>query len=844
MITLADLLQATNGKLYNRQAITFNDFAYDSRRTQANQIFIAVQTPKGDGHHYINESISAGCTGVLCQHVKSYPVTTIVVPDTKQALLDYARFILRKYQIPVVGVTGSNGKSTTKEVIATVLQNRFHVFKNFASYNGRYGLPIALGKLTVEHEVAVLEMASDHFGEIAEMTALVRPKVGIITNISHTHLAWLGSVENVALEKGCLLERLHPDGTAILNSDDEQVMALAEKLDLSKALITYGFSPQADLRLLDFSLYEDSTHFYMSYKGQTYRGLTKLLGKHQLYAVLAGIATGLVYEIPIHEALESIAQLEGLPSRLKALRGKNDSLILDDTFNASPASMRAAIDTLVEIGRENKIAVLGKMADLGHDEHRFHVELGQYVANKVDSLITFGKIGQTIADGARQAGFSAEHIHVTYTPADAIQTILTHQLTNSHATVLLKGSAESRLERVVKGILANPDHDQYKLARSEPGWEHVQIDLPDRPTWVEIDLEALRKNVRCLAKLAKPAKLMAVLKADGYGHGAIKTARIALKNGATWLAVATLGEGIILRESGVTAPILILGYLPAWQASEAIRYDIRVTVFNRHILHALDESAQRLQEKARVHVKVDTGMGRLGLLPHEVVSFIAQSQFSHVEIEGLFTHFGRADDTNLHATKEQLGIFRRIIDELKTSHLCPPIIHAANTAALLNFPESRFDMVRSGIGLYGLAPSPETPIPPEMKPVLSFKTTIAQVKIFPADSPIGYGADYHTQTEEKIAIIPVGYADGFRRSPHTWVEVLVKGKRSPIVGRVSMDQSAINISHIPNVQQGDIVVLIGKQGNEVITVEEVAKRLGTINYEVVSQILARVPRVS
>jgi alanine racemase len=334
------------------------------------------------------------------------------------------------------------------------------------------------------------------------------------------------------------------------------------------------------------------------------------------------------------------------------------------------------------------------------------------------------------------------------------------------------------------------------------------------------------------------------LKADAYGHGAVKVARSALSNGAAWLGVATLEEGISLRRAGIDAPILILGYLPAWQAGEAIRYQIRATVFSRPVLEAFSEAARRLNMTAHIHIKVDTGLGRLGLMPHEAVPFIQVAHLPNIKVEGLFTHFARADEADPRPTQQQLTTFRAILTELDRLKLRPPLVHAANTAGLINFPEARFDMVRTGIGLYGLAPARETPLPAGMKPVLSFKTTVAQVKTLPPNSPIGYGGIYQTPAAETIAIIPVGYADGFRRAPQTWTEVLVKGQRAKLVGRVSMDQSAIRVSHIANIRQGDEVVLIGQQGNESITVEEVAERLGTINYEVVSAILARVPRMT
>jgi Alr-MurF fusion protein len=318
-----------------------------------------------------------------------------------------------------------------------------------------------------------------------------------------------------------------------------------------------------------------------------------------------------------------------------------------------------------------------------------------------------------------------------------------------------------------------------------------------------------------------------------------------LDNGATWLGLATLGEAITLRQAGLEAPLLVMGYTPAWQARQAIHFNVSTTLFSLDLAQTLNQVAADLNRPARVQLKVDTGMGRLGLQAEEVAPFLETiSHYPGLIVEGLFTHFARADEADSAATEAQLDCFKTLLAELTGRQLRPPLIHAANTAAALNFPEARFDLVRTGIGLYGLNPSPDRPLPGGFQPVLSFKTAVAQVKRLKAGSPVGYGATYRTRDEESIAIIPVGYADGFRRSPQNWGEVLVKGRRAPLVGRVSMDQSAINVTHIPNVRPGDEVVLIGRQGQEMLTADEVARKLGTINYEVVSEILARVPRVA
>jgi alanine racemase len=293
---------------------------------------------------------------------------------------------------------------------------------------------------------------------------------------------------------------------------------------------------------------------------------------------------------------------------------------------------------------------------------------------------------------------------------------------------------------------------------------------------------------------------------------------------------------------------LILGYSPAWSARQAILNEMTVTIFDLDVARAFDRAAAELGRKAEVHVKVDTGMGRLGLLPSQVVSFFLElANYGNIEVTGIFTHFSVADSTDpLHRdhTDGQLERFRQVLSALDAVSKTPPVVHCANSAAILSRPETHFDMVRLGIALHGLDPSPAVPCPPDFQRALSFLTTVAQVKQYESGTPISYGNIYKTEGEQTIAVLPVGYADGFRRAPAHWGEVLIRGRRAPIVGRVTMDQTMVDVTHIPGVQIGDRVVLIGKQGQEEITVQNVADRLGTISYEVVSGILARVPRIT
>jgi alanine racemase len=787
-------------------------------------------------------------------------VTTIVIEDTRQALVDWARFVLQKLGPDVVGITGSSGKTTTKELVAAVLSRRHTVFRNYGNYNDRYGLPIALGRLSPEHRVAVLEMACDGVNEIADLAAMARPRIGVVTTINETHLASFGSLEAIAAEKGRLLEALPPaddGGLAILNYDDVRVRAMAGRT--RARVITYGQDPDADVVAAAVEAGPGGvslTVFVKDFSVPGRHGRRKLrvslplLGRHNVYAALAAVAVGLCTGVPLAEALAALAEARPLPGRLNPLPGRQGVRILDDSFNASLASTQAALEVLALFpGR--RVAVLGDPLDAdlnsigrpGSFQARANHLLGQQIAQTADLLLAQGDGARLVAAEAQAAGLPAERVLTTYTAEDTLRSL--EGRLRPGDTVLVKGSMQARMERVVAGLLADAEADTRGLVRQTAGWQKVRLLHPGRPTWLEVDLEAIAHNVRRVVQdvVGPGVRVLAVLKADAYGHGAVRVARTALNNGASYLGVASVNEGTALRQAGLTAPILVLGFVPAWQAREIVLHDLTATIFDLDVAGALDRAARELGRMVRVHVKVDTGMGRLGLLPDQVTALVRDlGQLPHLEVEGIFTHFSVADSDPAY-TRWQIDRFRQVLDELTGAGLDIPLVHAANSAAILSLAESHFGMVRLGLAMYGLDPSSQVPCPADFRPALVFKTQVAQVKALPEGSFVSYGNTYRTTEEQRIAVIPVGYADGFRRAPRHWGHVLVRSRRAPIVGRVCMDQTMIDVTEIPGVRQGDEVVLIGRQGQQWITAEDVAERLGTINYEVVSEILARVPRV-
>ena len=360
-------------------------------------------------------------------------------------------------------------------------------------------------------------------------------------------------------------------------------------------------------------------------------------------------------------------------------------------------------------------------------------------------------------------------------------------------------------------------------------------------TWVEIDLSAIEGNARALFA-SSDAQLMAVVKANGYGHGAVETARAAARGGASWFGVARSEEALELRDSGLKEPILVLCPAPQDSLDQLIRQDISITVGNRDQINAAVSAAQSQSMRAKVHLELDTGMSRTGAAPEEAVSLGRElSDLDSVSFEGVFTHFARADELDARPAREQLERFNQALAELEAADLRPSLAHAANSAATLALPEAQLDMVRVGIALYGLQPSKEQPLPGEFRPALQWKSRLTRVRDLPAGTGVSYGHVYVTKSEERIGTFPVGYADGLRRTGGN--QVLVGSQQVPVVGRVCMDLSMMQLEPVPGAEVGDEVVLIGSQGDATITAEQVADRWDTINYEVTCGINQRVPRL-
>ncbi len=366
-----------------------------------------------------------------------------------------------------------------------------------------------------------------------------------------------------------------------------------------------------------------------------------------------------------------------------------------------------------------------------------------------------------------------------------------------------------------------------------------------RPTWAEIDLAAIKRNLAEIKQAAGHARIMAMVKANAYGHGMLEVSRICYQEKVDFFGVASLDEALTLKQEIFDIPILVLGYIPLSDAITVVAEDIRPCIFTIESAQVMSRAAVQLNRPAHLHIKLDTGMGRIGFLPDDNSLNLLQeiAALPGVKIEGIFTHLAEADIEDSSFTREQINTFKRFIKKMEERGINIPLKHCSNSAALINFPEAHFDMVRAGILLYGLFPSPQTKLGKiDVIPAMTLKSRVSYVKTLPVGHSISYNRTFYCQRDTRVATVPIGYADGYSRLLSNRTQALIKGKLVPLVGNVCMDMCMFDVSGVGEVKEGDEVILFGRP-EDGVTANDLAQAIGTINYEVVSALGSRVPRI-
>lgn len=802
--------------------------AIDTRKPIGEEyVFWAIKGQHFNGNDFAEDALARGVRAAVVNREdlfdKPLPegTTLIQVRDTLSALQALAADYRSLFKCPVVGITGSNGKTLVKEMLASILCSERRTYRSPLSYNTQVGAALGLLGMRPEHEVAVIEAGISLPGEMDRLERMIRPDHGILTVISKAHIGGLESLENTLEEKRRLFRNLRgSDSFLLLNADDALSMSVAGRFQAN--VITFGFSKWADVRADCIEALPDKGHrFTMRLFDKNLDVRIPVPGRFNILNALAASAAATQLGVSAEAIARGLAEFHPSPMRLEMHTTVTGVTLINDTYNSDPASMKGALDVLAKVGEgRRKIAILSEMLDLGLHSREEHLAVGKDVARTgVNQLITVGETAALIGQSAVLEGMPPQRITNTRTQDEAAGEL--EKTMNRGDVVLFKGSRWFRLERIARELVGSMG-----------------------PTRLVVDLDSIAANIKAVRRIVgENVDIMTVVKSFGYGNDSIRTSKVALENGVNYLAVAFPDEGATLRENKIDAPILVFN-VQFEEVDKIVRYGLSAVVSSVALAEALNAAAAG-GDKIPVHIKVDTGMGRSGVWVDEAPPFIEKVfQMENLLVEGIMTHFSSADDPDADDyTRGQIDSFNWLVKQMRAKGYDFRYIHAANTAALARFPETHYTMVRPGLGVYGMYPSDAIRPLIHLEQVITFCTKIAQIKEHPPGRCISYNRRFITNRPCRIATLHVGYNDGYPRFQSNVGQVLVHGRRAPVVGTVCMDTIMIDVTDIPDAAVGDEVVLIGRQGDEQILADEIAANGNTINYEIVCKISPRVTRV-
>ncbi len=806
--------------------------ATDSRAAiRAGDVFVGLVGPHFDGGRFAGHAMAEGASVALVapghEVVPAARQALLVVADPLAALQALAAEARRRFAGTLVAITGSNGKTTVKDMLRHALAAEHRVDASPRSYNSQVGVALALLELDPEAEIGLVECGISLPGEMARLERMVRPDRGIFTNVGDAHLAGLGSRETTAREKAKLFEHL-PAGAWVLTSASETLAR--------EALNELGVTTRLVANLADGETGEEfgwrlanGAAFLVQTEPRADTRVELALQPPAPFlvedAALAAAAALLLGASPAAIAA-GLAEWRPAPMRLEISTTPRGILLINDAYTADPTSVESALAALQrERSTGQAVAVLGGMAQLGAARRGAHTRVGQRVVElAIDRLIGVGAGGEEIAAAAREAGMAPARVHVA---ADAEEAALILEETcRPGDRVLLKGSRPERLEAVAAAL-----------------FDAVS------PSRLYVDLDAIVENFRAIRRAAGPGcGVMAVVKSFGYGLDSVRVGLALERAGVEYLAVAYPDEGVLLRDRGVTAPILVQNLLES-ETEKIVRHGLTAQVASEEQVRWLEREASEQRRAVRVHLKVDTGMARAGAQVGEVVGIArGLDQSEWLQLEGLMTHFAAAEDPGKDEfTRDQIARFAAARRALAEAGFTVRYVHAANSAAIDRFPDAHFNLVRAGLALFGYSRSTRaTPGrgPLAQHPALRLVTRVVSVRPLAAGQPLGYGLTWRPDDGPRtIAVVAIGYADGYAWALSNRSSMVLHGALCPVVGRVCMDVTMLDATAVADrVRPGDDVIVFGPDPGEPDLLE-LARLAGTIPYELLTRISPRVRRI-
>jgi alanine racemase len=808
---LLSALAAACGGLQRGPDHRIRHLSIDSRQPFHPQdtLFIALGGKHHDGHRYLEELRKRGVTSFLVRKGTAPAdgrVGTIEVDDTLSALQRIAAWHRAQYTLPVVGITGSNGKTVVKEWLNQLLAPDERIVRSPGSWNSQVGVPLSVWMIDAAHTLGLFEAGISEPGEMDALERIIAPTLGIFTNIGPAHSAHFANDAAKAREKAQLFRHA---GTVVYCRDHALVH---DALSALKAvdLLGWGRAAGAHLRVENEQAEGEATRLLLNWKGTSFQLLVPFTDAASVENVLHCTTLMLHLGHAPQAIAERVLRLHAVSMRLELLPALNNGTLVNDAYSNDLASLTVALAQLARTaGGRPKCVVLSDIADSREEPNGLHARIAALCsAAVVDQLLAIGPVMQAHAKYFPQGTrFFAD--------AEALLQALPQPPVNG-AVTLVKGARSFGLERVVQR------------------WEERT-----HGTVLEVDLEAMRHNLNHYRDLCGPqVRMMGMVKAAGYGTDAVEMARFLAHEQVAWLGVAYADEGIALRVQGIRTPVLVMNPEPV-PMETLHRFHLEAEVYDRRSLQAALDFAAHVPDAPAIHLKLDTGMHRLGFLPEDLPDLLeALRQRGKLRVASIFSHLAASEEPQHDAfTQKQIVLFHTLAAQIIATLGYKPLLHIANSAGATRFPEARFDMVRIGIGLHGIgADAKETAL---LRPVETLRTVIAQVKEIPAGDTVSYGRKGKVERPMRIAVLPIGYADGLsRRLSEGHGRVWIHGQQARTVGAVCMDMCMVDVSGIPCAPGDDAIVFSPQQ-----PLQDYANDLGTIPYEALTSISPRVKRV-
>jgi alanine racemase len=781
------------------------DYPYDS-------LFFAIKGVRHDGHKFIADLYKAGVRCFVVEHLpdtaEKFPeISFLRVKNTMDALQSLAAWHRQQFSYPVVAITGSNGKTIVKEWIYQTIHSEKHVARSPKSFNSQVGVPLSLWQIEPQHDIAIIEAGISEPGEMEKLEAMIKPDIGIFTNLGEPHQENFTNYRQKCAEKLKLFKNCKQ---LIYCKDHSLISELIENQDFKDVkLFTWSFRTNADLQIINIEKENSHTTINGIFHNEALELRIPFVDEASIENSLHVLSFLLLLGYDKKVIEERLLNLAPVAMRLELKRGINNCTIINDSYNSDFGSLSIALDFLNhQQQHDNKTVILSDILQSGKSGEQLYTEVSKLLSQK--NVNRFIGIGKNLTNQAKV--FAPKSVFYQ-TTADFLKNFRKENF--SDETILLKGSRSFEFEKILK-VLEDKVHE----------------------TVLEINLNAMVHNLNYFrSKLNPGTKVVTMVKAFSYGSGSFEIANILQFQRVDYLAVAFADEGVALRESGITVPIMVMNPEKS-SFDQIIRYQLEPEIYSFKVLEQFAKVVDSFGlVRYPVHVKLDTGMHRLGFMEHEIDSLIdLLKNQEDLQVKSIFSHLAGSDENQFDEfTENQINKFEAMSSKILTASPYKILRHILNSAGIERFPQAQYDMVRLGIGLYGISALD----PKNVKQVSTLKTVILQIKQVETSETVGYGRRFKASKSTTIGIIPIGYADGLHRILGNGVgKVMVNHNLVPIIGSICMDMSMIDITDM-DVHEGDEVLIFG----DAYPITEIASQMNTIPYEVLTSISQRVKRV-